>query len=160
MAARAEAAMVCSCGIRIINSILNGIMQTLIREKSFSISSIPMRQKSENKPVVPSSSISYLRYQDLEDMLKVILYAAESPLGSSPMLYHLKYNNNDILFIESGVLTPVIHYIIQDKEPTNRWIELKRLTGEYNFVDKIGNDSKSLYIPILELEKCTFKFPL
>jgi hypothetical protein len=160
MAARAEAAMVCSCGIRITNSILNGIMQTLIREKSFSISSIPMRQKSENKPVVPSSSISYLRYQDLEDMLKVILYAAESPLGSSPMLYHLKYNNNDILFIESGVLTPVIHYIIQDKEPTNRWIELKRLTGEYNFVDKIGNDSKSLYIPILELEKCTFKFPL
>jgi hypothetical protein len=134
-------------------------MQTLIREKSFSISFIPMRQKSENKPVVPSSSIGYLKYQDLEDMLKLILYAAESPLGSSPMLYHIKYNNNDILFIESGLLTPVIHYIIQDKEPTNRWIELKRLTGEYNFVDKIGNDSKSLYIPILELEKCTFEFP-
>jgi hypothetical protein len=136
-------------------------MQTLIREKSFSISSMPMRQKSENKPVVPSSSIGYLKYQDLEDMLKVILYAAESPLGSSPMLYHIKSaNNKDILFIESGVLTPVIHYIIQDKEPTNRWIELKRLTGEYNFVDKIGNDSKSLYIPILELEKSSFKFPL
>ena len=118
-----------------------------------------MRQKSENKPVVPSSSISYLKYQDLEDMLKVILYAAESPLGSSPMLYHIKYNNKDVLFIEAGVLTPVIHYIIQDKEPTNRWIELKRLTGEYNFVDKIGNDSQSLYIPIPELEKCTFKFP-
>jgi hypothetical protein len=161
MAARAEAAMVCSCGIRITNSILNGSMQTLIREKSFSISSIPMRQKSENKPVVPSSSISYLKYQDLEDMLKVILYAAESPLGSSPMLYHIKYNNNkNILFIESGVLTPVINYIMQDKEPTKKWIELKRLTGEYSFVDKIGNDSKSLYIPVLELEKCTFKFPL
>jgi hypothetical protein len=135
-------------------------MQTLIREKSFSISSISLRQKSENKPVTPSSSISYLKYQNLGDMLKLILYAAESPLGSSPMLYHIKYNEKDILFIESGVLTPVIHYIIQDKEPTNRWIELKRLTGEYNFVDKIGNDSKSLYIPILELEKCTFKFPL
>jgi hypothetical protein len=135
-------------------------MQTLIRQKSFSVSSIPMRQKSENKPVVPSSSISYLRYQDLEDMLKVILYAAESPLGSSPMLYHIKSDNKDILFIESGVLTPVIHYIIQDKEPTNRWIELKRLTGEYNFVDKIGNDAKSLYIPILELEKSSFNFPL
>jgi hypothetical protein len=134
-------------------------MQTLIREKFFSISCIQMRQKSENKPVIPSSSMGYLKYQDLEDMLKVILYAAESPLGSSPMLYHIKYNNNDILFIESGLLTPIVHYIIQDKEPTNRWIELKRLTGEYNFVDKIGNDSKSLYIPILELEKCTFKFP-
>ena len=119
-----------------------------------------MRQKSENKPVTPSSSISYLKYQNLGDMLKLILYAAESPLGSSPMLYHIKSDNKDILFIESGVLTPVIHYIIQDKEPTNRWIELKRLTGEYNFVDKIGNDAKSLYIPILELEKSSFNFPL
>jgi hypothetical protein len=135
-------------------------MQTLIREKSFSISSISLRQKSENKPVTPSSSISYLKYQNLGDMLKLILYAAESPLGSSPMLYHIKSDNKDILFIESGVLTPVIHYIIQDKEPTNRWIELKRLTGEYNFVDKIGNDAKSLYIPILELEKSSFNFPL
>src|ERR687890_671572 len=112
-------------------------MQTLIREKSFSISSIPMRQKSENKPVVPSSSISYLKYQNLGDMLKLILYAAESPLGSSPMLYHIKSDNRDIIFIESGILTPVIHYyIIQGKEPTNKWIELKRLTGEYNFTDR------------------------
>jgi hypothetical protein len=135
-------------------------MQTLIREKSFSISSIPMRQKSENKPVVPSSSISYLKYQNLGDMLKLILYAAESPLGSSPMLYHIKYNEKDILFIESGILTPVINYIVQDKEPPKKWIELKRLTGEYNFVDKIGNDSQSLYIPIPELEKSSFNFPL
>jgi hypothetical protein len=135
-------------------------MQTLIREKSFSISSISLRQKSENKPVTPSSSISYLKYQNLGDMLKLILYAAESPLGSSPMLYHIKYNEKDILFIESGVLTPVINYIVQDKEPTKKWIELKRLTGEYNFVDKIGDDAKSLYIPILELEKSSFNFSL
>jgi hypothetical protein len=93
-------------------------------------------------------------------MLKVILYAAESPLGSSPMLYHIKSSNKDVLFVESGVLTPVINYIIQDKEPPKKWIELKRLTGEYNFVDKIGNDAKSLYIPILELEKSTFNFPI
>ena len=119
-----------------------------------------MRQKSENKPVVPSSSISYLKYQNLGDMLKLILYAAESPLGSSPMLYHIKYNEKDILFIESGILAPVINYIIQDKEPPKKWIELKRLTGEYNFVDKIGNDSQSLYIPIPELEKSSFNFPL
>ena len=135
-------------------------MQVLIREKSSSISSISMRQKDENKPVTPSSSISYLKYQNLGDMLKLILYAAESPLGSSPMLYHIKYNEKDILFIESGVLTPVINYIVQDKEPTKKWIELKRLTGEYSFVDKIGDDAKSLYIPILELEKSSFNFPL
>ena len=33
-----------------------------------------------------------------------------------------------------------------------------RLTGEYTFVDKIGNDAKWLYIPILEVEKGTFNF--
>ena len=137
-------------------------MQTLIRERSFSISSISRRQESENKPVTPSSSsISYLKFQNLADMLKVILYAAESPLGSSPMLYHIRSDNKDILFIESGILAPVVHYyIIQDKEPTNKWIELRRLTGEYSFVDKIGNDTKSLYIPVLELEKSSFDFPI
>jgi hypothetical protein len=137
-------------------------MQTLIRERSFSISSISMRQESENKPVTPSSSsISYLKFQNLADMLKVVLYAAESPLGSSPMLYHIRSDNRDILFIESGILAPVVHYyIIQDKEPTNKWIELRRLTGEYSFVDKIGNDTKSLYIPVLELEKSSFDFPI
>jgi len=138
-------------------------MQTLIRERSFSISSISMRQESENKPVTPSSSsISYLKFQNLADMFKVILYAAESPLGSSPMLYRIKSDNRDILFIESGMLTSVVHYYIitQDKEPADKWIQLKRLTGEYDFVDKIGDDTKSLYVPILELEKSTFDFPL
>src|SRR5215217_416041 len=138
-------------------------MQILIREKFYSIYSISLRPKSENNtPVItPSSPISYLKYQNLADMLKVILYAAESPLGSSPLLYHIKSDNRDIIFIESGILTPVIHYyIIQDKEPTNKWIELKRLTGEYNFVDRIGDDAKSIYIPVLELEKSTFSFPL
>jgi hypothetical protein len=135
-------------------------MQTLIREKSFFISSISMRRKSEIKPVTPPSSINYLKYQNLADMLKVILYAAESPLGSSPMLYHIKSDSRDILFIESGIVAPVVHYVVQDKEQTNRWIELRRLTGEYNFVDKIGNDTKSLYIPVLELEKSSFNFPM
>jgi hypothetical protein len=133
-------------------------MQTLIREKSFFISSISMRRKSENKPVTPPSSINYLKYQNLADMLKIILYAAESPLGSSPLLYHIKSDSRDILFIESGILAPVVHYVVQDKEQINRWIELRRLTGEYNFVDKIGNDTKSLYIPVLELEKSSFTF--
>jgi hypothetical protein len=119
-------------------------------------------EKNENQPSSSSSSSSiiYLKHINLDDMLKVILYAAESPLGLAPMLYHIKYNNQDILFTESGALNTVVRYLIQDKEPTNKWIELKRLTGEYTFVDKVGNDSRSLYIPILELEKCTFTFPL
>jgi hypothetical protein len=64
-----------------------------------------MRQKGKNKPETPSSSTRYLEYQNLTDMLKVILYAAESPLGSSPMLYHIKFDKRDIIFIESGFLT-------------------------------------------------------
>ena len=92
-------------------------------------------------------------------MLKVILYALEYPPGSSLMLCHIKSCNKDVLFVESGILNTVVNYILQDREPPKKWIELKRLTGEYNFVDKIGNDAKSLYIPILELEKSTFNFP-
>jgi hypothetical protein len=119
-----------------------------------------MRQKNENKPVTLSSSIKYFKYQNLKDILKVILYAAESPLGLVPILYHIKYSNKDILFTVSGALNTIVRYQELDKEPAKKWIELKRLTGEYSFVNKIGNDSKSLYIPILELEKCTFNFPL
>jgi hypothetical protein len=133
-------------------------MQTLIREKSWSISSISMATKNQNKLVAPS--ISYLKYQKIDDMLKVILYSAESPLGSSPMLYQINSNNKDILFMESGVLTPVGHYIIQDRNPNAKWIELKRLSREYSFVDKIGSDIKSLYIPVVGLEKCIVNFPL
>jgi hypothetical protein len=118
-----------------------------------------MTEKNENKSSSSSSSITYLKHTNLDDILKVILYAAESPLGLAPMLYHIKYNDQDILFTESGALNTVIRYLVQDKEPSSKWIELKRLSGEYSFVDKVGNDSRSLYIPILELEKCTFTFP-
>ena len=100
-----------------------------------------MATKNQNKLVAPSS-ISNLKYQKIDDMLKVILYSAESPLGSSPMLYQINSNNKDILFMESGVLTPVGHYIIQDRNPNAKWIELKRLSREYSFVDKIGSDIK------------------
>ena len=98
-----------------------------------------------------------MKHTDLGDILKVILYAAESPLALVPMLFHIKYSNKDILFTVSGALNTIIRYQELDKEPR---IELKRLTGEYSFVDKIGDDAKSLYIPILELEKSSFNFPL
>ena len=98
----------------------------------------------------------------LSSLIDGSIPASSSPLGSSPMLYRIKSDNRDILFIESGMLTSVVHYYIitQDKEPADKWIQLKRLTGEYDFVDKIGDDTKSLYVPILELEKSTFDFPL
>jgi hypothetical protein len=116
-----------------------------------------MRKKDQDITPPP---IIYLKHTNVGDLLKVILYAAESPLGLVPMLYHIKYSNKDILFTVSGALGTIIRYQELDKEPTKKWIELKRLTGEYNFVDKIGDDAKSLYIPILKLEKSSFSFPL
>jgi hypothetical protein len=117
-----------------------------------------MSQK--NQKGHPTTTTIYLKYTNLEDMLKVIVYAAQSPIGLTPMLYHVKHNNDEILFVESGAVNPVIHYIIQDEKPSKKFIELRRLTGEYVFVDKIGNDTQSIYVPILELEKCSFNFPL
>ena len=77
------------------------------------------------------------------------------------MLYHINYNNQQILFIQTGAVgSTIVHYIIQNAKPNKKFIELKRLTGEFDFVDKIGTDTQSLYIPLLELEESTFRFPL
>ena len=107
------------------------------------------------------SSFTYLKYQELKDMLKVIVYSAQSPLGLTPMLYHINYNNQQLLFIQTGAVgSTTIHYFVQNEKPHKKFIELKRLTGEFNFVDNIGTDTLALYVPILELEKSTLKFPL
>lgn len=81
-------------------------------------------------------------------------------LGVVPLLYHLKYNNQNIIFIQTGAVGGiVIHYLVSKENLTKKFIELKRLSGEFTFVDKLGNDSMSLYVPILELESSTLKFP-
>jgi hypothetical protein len=108
-----------------------------------------------------SEPTTYLKYKNLEDMLKVIVYSAQSALGLTPMLYHINYNNQQILFIQTGAVGGVIiHYVVQNEKPIKKFIELKRLTGQFGFVDGIGTDTLSLYIPILELEESTLKFPL
>src|SRR2546426_4344027 len=96
------------------------------------------------------SSFTYLKYQELKDMLKVILYSAQSALGLTPMLYHINYNNQQILFIQTGAVGAItIHYIVQVSEPSKKFIELRRLTGEFQFAERIGTDTQSLYIPII-----------
>ena len=102
----------------------------------------------------------YLKYKSLEDMLKVIVYSSQSALGLTPMLYHLYHKNREILFIQTGAIgTSIVHYVVQSSKPERKFIELKRLTGEYIYVDGLGTDTLSLYVPILELEKVTFTFP-
>jgi hypothetical protein len=76
----------------------------------------------------------YLKYKNLEDMLKIIIYSSQSMLGNIPMLYHTIRNNQHVLFIRKGgavgdgVLT--IHYIMQSEKPNKKFIELKRLSEE------------------------------
>jgi hypothetical protein len=85
------------------------------------------------------SPITFLKYKNLNDMLKVILFSSQSALGLTPMLYHIKYQEKQILFIETGALgCASVHYI----------------------VEKIGNDTHSIYIPILELESTSIEFPI
>lgn len=106
------------------------------------------------------SILTYLKYKTYEDLLKVILYSSQSVLGAIPLLYHINYNNQEVLFIQTGgVGSNTVHYMLVKEKPSKKFIELKRLTGEFSFVDKIGSDGMSLYIPILDLEKSTLKFP-
>jgi len=106
------------------------------------------------------SDIVYLKYQTLEDMLKVIIYSAQSMLGVIPMLYYLNYSGKHVLFIQTGTVGGVtVHYVIQNERPAKKFIQLKRLSGEFSFIDTIGTDAQSLYVPILGLEKTTLAFP-
>ena len=105
--------------------------------------------------------ITYLKYETLEDLLKVIVYTAQSALGLTPMLYYINYNNQQILFILTGAGGGlIVNYIVQNEKPSKKFIELKRLTGEFSFVDNIGTDTQSLYIPIIKIVESTLKFPI
>ena len=84
-------------------------------------------------------------------------------LGTIPMLYHIIYNDRQILFIQTGGIigagSVTVHYTIQSDKPNKKFIELKRLSGEFSYVDKIGSYSVSLYVPVLELDASSFNFP-
>jgi len=105
-------------------------------------------------------SVTYLKYKNYDDLLKVILYSSQSVLGVVPLIYHIIYDNQDVVFLQTGTVGGlVIHYLISKEKPPKKFIELKRLSGDFVFVDKLGNDGMSLYIPILELDKSTLTFP-
>jgi hypothetical protein len=107
------------------------------------------------------SDTVYLKYQNLEDMLKVIIYSAQSMLGVIPMLYYLNYNSKHVFFIQTGTVGGVtVHYVVQNEKPAKKFIQLKRLSGEFSFIDTIGTDAQSLYVPILGLEKTTLAIPV
>ncbi len=105
-------------------------------------------------------NLVFFKYKSLEDMLKVILYSSQSPIGLIPMLYNTIKNNKKVLFIQTGNIGgATIHYFIPSENILKKYIQLKRLTGEFNFVEHIGLDTLSIYIPILELEDANIPFP-
>ncbi len=55
----------------------------------------------------------------------------------------------------------ILSFIILHKVSglSKKFIELKRLSGEFGYVDRVGTDGMSLYVPILELDVSTFEFP-
>ena len=106
------------------------------------------------------NSTTYLKYKNYEDLLKVILYSSQSMLGVVPLLYSTNYKNQEIIFIQTGTIGGiVVHYLLEKNKPQKKFIEMKRLSGDFTFVDRVGSDGMSLYIPIIELEKTTLEFP-
>lgn len=103
----------------------------------------------------------YLKYSSLEDMFKIILSSAQSALGISSLLYFLNYKNQNLMFIyNSSIGSSLIHYNILSEKPLTKFVQLNKQSGEYKYIDDVGNDPHSIYIPILELENTTLEFPL
>ena len=103
----------------------------------------------------------YLKYSSLEDMFKIILSSAQSALGISSLLYFLNYKDQNIMFIyNSSIGSSLIHYNILSEKPLTKFVQLNKQSGEYKYIDDVGNESHSIYIPILELENTTLEFPI
>ena len=106
------------------------------------------------------SDIVYLKYEELGDMLKVIIYSSQSMLGVVPMLYHINQAGKHVLFIQTGAVgNSTVHYVVLQDKPEKKFIQLKRLTGDYTYIDSLGSDGQSLYVPVLRLEQSTLEFP-
>jgi hypothetical protein len=104
---------------------------------------------------------TYLQYETLKDMLSVILYTTQSFMSTTPLLYHITYQKKEILFIHTGIVGGiVVHFHVIEEKPRKKFIELNKMTGNFTFVDSIGSNTQSIYIPTVKLVKCTLTFPL
>lgn len=104
---------------------------------------------------------TYLQYENLKDMLSVILYTSQSFMTITPLLYNITYHNKEILFIHTGIVGGIVsHYHVIQNKPEKKFVELNKMTGEFNFINTIGNNTQSIYIPIVKLVKSTLRFPI
>jgi len=104
---------------------------------------------------------TYLQYEDLKDLLSVILYTSQSFMSITPLLYNITYHNKEILFIHTGIVGGIVsHYYVIQNKPEKKFVELNKMTGEFNFINTIGSNTQSIYIPIVKLVKSTLRFPI
>ena len=104
---------------------------------------------------------TYLQYENLKDMLSVILYTSQSFMTITPLLYNITYHNKEILFIHTGIVGGIVsHYHVIQNKPEKKFVELNKITGEFNFINTIGNNTQSIYITIVKLVKSTLRFPI
>jgi hypothetical protein len=104
---------------------------------------------------------TYLQYENLKDMLSVILYTSQSFMTITPLLYNITYHNKEILFIHTGIVGGIVsHYNVIQEKPEKKFVELNKMTGEFQFINNIGSNTQSLYIPIVKLVKSTLRFPI
>ena len=104
---------------------------------------------------------TYLQYENLKDMLSVILYTSQSFMTITPLLYYITYQNKEILFIHTGIVGGIVsHYHIIQEKPSKKFVELNKMTGDFTFINHMGSNTQSIYIPIVKLVKSTLRFPI
>ncbi|MGB6672821.1 MAG: hypothetical protein WBE34_10335 [Candidatus Nitrosopolaris sp.] len=104
---------------------------------------------------------TYLEYENLKDMLNVMLYTSQSFMTITPLLYYITYHDKEIFFIHTGIVGGIVaHYHILNEKPNKKFVELDKMTGEFSFVNGVGTNPHSIYIPIVRLIKSTLRFPI
>ncbi len=104
---------------------------------------------------------TYLQYENLKELLNVILYTSQSFMSITPLLYHITYQNKEILFVHTGIVGGVVaHYHILEQKPLKKFVELNKMTGDFNFADSVGSNPQSIYVPVVRLIKSTLMFPI
>jgi hypothetical protein len=137
---------------------------------SFSVSTQTAARDNKHKDIIDYKKClnmsqsewftTYLQYENLKDMLNVILYTSQSFMATT-LLYYVTYHDKELLFIHTGIVGGIVaHYHIPNEKPNRKFIELNKMTGEFSFVDGVGTNPQSIYIPIVRLIKSTLRFPI
>ena len=104
---------------------------------------------------------TYLEYENLNEMLNVILYTSQSFMAILPQLHYITYHDKEILFIHTGLVGGIVaHYHIIKEKPNKKFVELNKMTSDYGFVDAVGANPQCIYIPIVRLIRSTLRFPI